>query len=195
MLRRTRVRKTESPTSFADLRNHSCGNASFNKVDGGIVTMLLSSHAIKNPNNKGGGSWPPPGSPIARPTDWRATVTGSRSNRVGILSARERVPHNWKQVPTTCRVSSPNLEYKAVEAQLIERGGIEKTLYQTAETLTHLCHRRVRAPRPYPIGPPYVFAMDVRVGRSQHESGSASFGISAMGKYFAGRKGSPRQSF
>src|SRR5262245_7542926 len=51
-------------------------------------------------------------------------------------------------------------------------------LYQTAETLTHLCHRRVRAPRPYPIGPPYVFAMNVRVGRSQHESGSASFGIS-----------------
>src|SRR5215510_2453182 len=51
------------------------------------------------------------------------------------------------------------------------------SLYQIAETLTHLCHRRVRAPRPYPIGPPYVFAMNVRVGRSQHESGSASFGI------------------
>jgi hypothetical protein len=54
-----------------------------------------------------------------------------------------------------------------------------EVLYQTAETLTHLCRRRVRAPRPYPIGPPYVFAMNVSVGRSQHESGSASFGITA----------------
>src|SRR5262245_29424774 len=46
---------------------------------------------------------------------------------------------------------------------------LEPLLYQAAETLTHLCHRRVRARRPYPIGPPYVFAMNVRVGRSQHE--------------------------
>jgi hypothetical protein len=38
-------------------------------------------------------------------------------------------------------------------------------------------HRCVRAPRPYPIGSPYLFAMNVRVG-SQHESGPASFGIS-----------------
>src|SRR5262245_29384334 len=53
-------------------------------------------------------------------------------------------------------------------------------LYQTAETLTHLCHRRVREPRPYPIGPPNVFAMNVPMGRSQHESGSASFGISPI---------------
>ena len=50
-------------------------------------------------------------------------------------------------------------------------------LYQPAETLTHRRHRLRRPRRQYPIGPPYVFAMDVPVGRPQHESGSASFGI------------------
>jgi hypothetical protein len=50
-------------------------------------------------------------------------------------------------------------------------------LYQAAETLTHRRHRLRRPRRQYPIGPPYVFAMDVAVGRPQHESGSASFGI------------------
>jgi hypothetical protein len=49
--------------------------------------------------------------------------------------------------------------------------------YQAAERLTHRRHRLRRALRQYPIGPPYVFAMDVPVGRRQHESGSASFGI------------------
>src|SRR5262249_36492906 len=34
-------------------------------------------------------------------------------------------------------------------------------LYQPAETLTHRRHRLRRARRQYPIGPPYVFAMDV----------------------------------
>src|SRR5262245_27551630 len=38
-------------------------------------------------------------------------------------------------------------------------------LYQTAETPTHPRHRPRRARRLYPIGPPYVFAMDVPVGR------------------------------
>jgi hypothetical protein len=50
-------------------------------------------------------------------------------------------------------------------------------LYQPAETLTHWRHRLRRARRQYPIGPPYVFAMDVPIGRRQDESGSASFGI------------------
>jgi hypothetical protein len=51
-------------------------------------------------------------------------------------------------------------------------------LYQPAETLTHRRYRLRRARRQYLIGPPYVFAMDVPVGRRQDESGSASFGIS-----------------
>src|SRR5215813_14040861 len=51
-------------------------------------------------------------------------------------------------------------------------------LYQPAETLTHRRHRLRRARCQYPIGPPYVFAMDVPVGRRQDESKSASFGIS-----------------
>jgi len=50
-------------------------------------------------------------------------------------------------------------------------------LYQPAETLTPRRHRLRRARRQYPIGLPYIFAMDVPVGRRQHESGSASFGI------------------
>jgi hypothetical protein len=48
---------------------------------------------------------------------------------------------------------------------------------QAAERVTHRRHRLRRARRQYPIGPPYVFA--IPVGRRQHESGSASFGISA----------------
>src|SRR5215475_14411057 len=55
---------------------------------------------------------------------------------------------------------------------------IASVLYQPAETLTHRRHRLRRARCQYPIGLPYVFAMDVPVGRRQHESGSASFGIS-----------------
>ena len=35
-----------------------------------------------------------------------------------------------------------------------------------------------RAARRHPIGPLHVFAMDVPVGRTQHESGSASSGKS-----------------
>src|SRR5262249_36819169 len=54
---------------------------------------------------------------------------------------------------------------------------IASVLYQPAETLTHRRHRLRRARCQYPIGLPYVFAMDVPVGRRQHESGSASFGI------------------
>src|SRR6266568_5052907 len=50
-------------------------------------------------------------------------------------------------------------------------------LYQPAETLTHRRYRLRRARRQYLIGPPYVFAMDVPVGRRQDESGSGSFGI------------------
>ena len=34
--------------------------------------------------------------------------------------------------------------------------------------------------RPYPIEPPYVFAIDVPMGLTQDESGSASFGITGQ---------------
>jgi len=43
--------------------------------------------------------------------------------------------------------------------------------------LTHRRHGLRRARRQYPIGRLYVFAMDVLVKRRQHESESASFGI------------------
>jgi hypothetical protein len=58
--------------------------------------------------------------------------------------------------------------------------GVEQKLllYQTAETLTHLRQRLCLGRAPYPIGPMYVFAMDVLIGLMQDESASASFGIS-----------------
>src|SRR5215472_8085081 len=64
------------------------------------------------------------------------------------------------------------------DAVVIGSDGLFGVLYQPAETLTHRRHRLRRARCQYPIGLPYVFAMDVPVGRRQHESGSASFGIS-----------------
>jgi hypothetical protein len=67
------------------------------------------------------------------------------------------------------------VDIEAVTSETHFANDLGADLYQTAETLTHLCHRRVREPRPY--GPPNVLAMNVPMGRSQHESGSASFGI------------------
>src|SRR5262249_53493141 len=64
------------------------------------------------------------------------------------------------------------------DAVVIGSDGLFGVLYQPAETLTHRRHRLRRARCQYPIGLPYVFAMDGPVGRRQHESGSASFGIS-----------------
>jgi hypothetical protein len=58
-------------------------------------------------------------------------------------------------------------------------------LYQPAETLTHRRHRLRRA-RQYPVGPRYVFALDVPVGRRQDESGSARFGIADLRRALAG---------
>ena len=54
------------------LHNRSCGDAPFAQVDGASVTMLLSPYAIKEQNNKGGRTWRPLGSKLARPTEWHA---------------------------------------------------------------------------------------------------------------------------
>ena len=50
-------------------------------------------------------------------------------------------------------------------------------LIPTCGDVDSSAHRLRRARRQYPIGLPYVFAMDVPVGPRQHESGSASFSI------------------
>ena len=71
----------------------------------------------------------------------------------------------------------PRARIKASLKELPHRLGV---YYQPAETLTHRRHRLRRARRQYPIGPAYVFAMDVPVGRRQDASGSASFGIQRL---------------
>ena len=48
-----------------------------------------------------------------------------------------------------------------------------RALYQPAETLLR------RARRQYPIGPPYVFAMDVPVGMSQGLRQASPYGLAA----------------
>jgi len=53
-------------------------------------------------------------------------------------------------------------------------------LYQSAETLTHPRPRRRLKKCAYPVERSHIFAIDVLLGRTQHESGSVRFGIRSL---------------
>src|SRR5215831_16109959 len=107
----------------------------------------------------------------------------------------------WRVVSSPMPLLAPMITTRAMpmlrdRAPEVVQGACSQhlsSLYQPAETLTHRRHRLRRARSQYLIGPPYVFAMDVPVGRRQDESGSASFGISRFDR--ATGLANPRQCF